>query len=104
MSRGDRVQLLRTQSRMGLVMAVPGLIMLAVIGKAFVIQVVEVEIHGAAAGRQQAGLTRKSARRGSIVDRRGAILAHSAPGRSVYADPSAVEDPAAAAKSIGTVL
>lgn len=104
LDRGDRRQLLRTKSRMGLVLAIPGLVMTGVVGKAFVIQVVEADVHREASAKQQAGHTRKHARRGSVVDRRGAILAHSAAGRSVWADPSAIDDPGATARAVGGAL
>jgi cell division protein FtsI (penicillin-binding protein 3) len=42
--------------------------------------------------------------RGSIVDRNGAILAGSAEARYVFADPSRVEDPVAAAEALSPVL
>ncbi len=104
MSRGARRRLMRTQHRMGVVLAVPGLLMSVVAYKAVVLQVVETDVHREASTKQQAGLTRQQARRGSVVDRRGAILAHSAPSRSVWADPSGLKDPQAASRLLGEAL
>ena len=42
--------------------------------------------------------------RGSILDRSGAVLAHSVEARYVYADPELVEDPAAAAAKLSPLL
>jgi cell division protein FtsI (penicillin-binding protein 3) len=42
--------------------------------------------------------------RGSILDRSGAVLAHSVEARYVYADPELVEDPAAAAARLSPLL
>ncbi|WP_444542442.1 peptidoglycan D,D-transpeptidase FtsI family protein [Couchioplanes azureus] len=42
--------------------------------------------------------------RGSILDRSGAVLAHSVEARYVYADPELVQDPAAAAAQLSPLL
>ncbi|HEU4346933.1 MAG TPA: penicillin-binding protein 2 [Actinoplanes sp.] len=42
--------------------------------------------------------------RGSILDRSGAVLAHSVEARYVYADPELVQDPAAAAAKLSPLL
>lgn len=64
-----------------------------------------IDRRGADRGESQTESTwRLAAPRGLIVDRRGAELAVSIEAPTVYADPSAVADPAAAARALAPIL
>jgi cell division protein FtsI (penicillin-binding protein 3) len=81
------------------------MLMFTVIG----VRLIELQFEGAPAAAAQ-GLNQRLQReviyasRGSILDRNGAIMAHSVEARTVYADPTQVEDPAAAAAKLAPLL
>jgi len=89
---------------MGVVLTVPGLLLGAVVAKSVQVQVIEHERIVAETEDQQHGVTKRHGRRGAVYDRDGVVLAHSAPVRSVWADPSLLEDPVAVAKQLGETL
>jgi cell division protein FtsI (penicillin-binding protein 3) len=68
------------------------------------LQVVEHDALVAAAERQQSRTVDISAKRGEIVDRDGRLLAYSVDADSVYAVPSEIGDPAAAAAALCRAL
>ncbi|MEV0394343.1 penicillin-binding transpeptidase domain-containing protein [Polymorphospora rubra] len=82
------------------------LTLFAVIGiRLIVIQVVDTPAYadGGLAGRLSNPVV-IPAPRGTIYDRDGAVLAHSVEARYVYADPTKVEDPVAAAAALSPLL
>ena len=104
MNGPDQRQQIRTRLRMGLVLVLPGLLLGAVAAKAVEVMVFEHERIIVETESQQLGVSRRQGRRGSVYDRNGAVLAHSAPVRSVWADPSLVEDPVGAARQLAQAL
>ena len=81
------------------------LLMFATVG----VRLIELQFEGAPAAAA-AGLDQRLqhqtifASRGSILDRNGAIMAHSVEARMIFADPSEVQDPAAAAATLAPLL
>ncbi|MEV6967487.1 penicillin-binding protein 2 [Hamadaea sp. NPDC051192] len=81
------------------------LLMFAAVG----VRLVELQFEGAPAAAAQGLQSRLAhdvlyASRGSILDRNGAIMVHSVEARMVYADPTQVKDPAAAAARLAPLL
>ncbi|NUT32508.1 MAG: penicillin-binding protein 2 [Hamadaea sp.] len=73
------------------------------------VRLIELQFEGAPAAAAEGLESRLQhetiyASRGSIVDRNGAIMAHSVEARLVYADPSEVKDPADAAARLAPLL
>ncbi len=73
-------------------------------GRLVQIQLTEADVYAANAMEQRSVEIPLPAPRGSILDRTGAILAHSVEARYVYADPSLVEDPEAVAAQLSPLL
>lgn len=64
------------------------------------LQIVRHDDLTARAERQQSRTIKAPPKRGEILDRRGRVLAFSVDAETVYADPSEIEDPAAAAAAL----
>ncbi len=73
-------------------------------GRLSQIQIVEADAYRALAERQQLVKRQLAARRGSIYDREGRLLAATVRRWSVFADPSAIEHPAETADLLGRTL
>ncbi|MGH9459052.1 MAG: peptidoglycan D,D-transpeptidase FtsI family protein [Thermoanaerobaculia bacterium] len=75
----------------------------AVVARLAQIQIGRHEHYVRRAERQQERTIEIGALRGSILDATGRILAESVTGVSVYADPQAIDDPAAVARRLATI-
>jgi cell division protein FtsI (penicillin-binding protein 3) len=100
MTRSHRI----CRSRLGLLVAALALAHLVVIGRLADLQLVRAGDLRERAERQQQRSVRLEPIRGPIVDRNGNDLALSGDGFSVYADPSEIRNPAAAARSLARAL
>lgn len=83
------------------------LLMLAFVAMAarlFVLQVVEAPVYAQLAEQQRTRYGTFPARRGALLDREGRALAISVDLKTVYADPTLVEDPAATADKLARIL
>ena len=90
--------------RFSLLLAVLGGLLLIVALQLVRIQLIDGPEYAAAAAEQRLGEITISPERGFILDREGAVLAETVPAKTVYAVPSAVVDPQAAAEAIAGAL
>jgi cell division protein FtsI (penicillin-binding protein 3) len=81
------------RKRMTIIAAVLGLWMVGIEARLVVLQVVQHRDLLVRAMRQQMSRSNVAAKRGDILDRRGQVLATSVSADSIYAVPSAIEDP-----------
>jgi cell division protein FtsI (penicillin-binding protein 3) len=81
-----------------------GLLLLAVVGKLVDVQVMGADRYVAVGQEQRLRTVQLEASRGRILDREGHDLALSVLRPSVFADPSQIEDPKAAARRLAPVL
>ena len=81
-----------------------GVWMAGIEGRLVFLQVVRHPYLSALASRQQSRTMDAAAKRGDILDRRGRVLATSVDGDSVYAVPSAVDDPSAVVAALCRAL
>lgn len=80
------------------------LILSAVVGKLVIIQGLQHDRFASMSASQTRKTFELAAMRGSILDRNGRDLALSIEKTTIFADPSLVEDPLAAAKTLGPIL
>ncbi|HEU5161885.1 MAG TPA: penicillin-binding protein 2, partial [Thermoanaerobaculia bacterium] len=80
-----------------------GLWCAGVVARLAQIQIARHEDYVKRAARQQERTLELGAVRGSILDARGRVLAESVAGTSIYADPQAITDPAAVARTLAKV-
>jgi cell division protein FtsI (penicillin-binding protein 3) len=90
------------RNRWGLVFLV--LLLVMVVGRLVVLQAVDGAAYAQAAEDSRIRTYPITAVRGEITDRAGNVLAYSVPAERVVADPSLVEDPAATAAALTTLL
>ena len=95
---------LATRRRAGLLIALFGIAFSAVLVRLYSIQVSAHETFVARREAQTRGVMRAEAARGEILDREGQVLAVSVPVESVWANPSALADHAAAARVLAATL
>jgi cell division protein FtsI (penicillin-binding protein 3) len=81
-----------------------GVWMAGIEGRLVFLQVVRHAYLSALASRQQSRTMDAAAKRGDILDRRGRVLATSVDGDSVYAVPSAIDDPSAVVAALCRAL
>ncbi len=81
-----------------------GVLLLAVVGKLIDVQVLDRETYVSVGEGQRLRTVSLDASRGRILDREGHDLALSVSRPSVFADPSQIDDPAATARALATVL
>jgi len=92
------------KSRLALVVLGLALAFLVVVGQLFNLQVIDAPGLSARARSQQQQTIRLAGDRGTITDRNGVILAKNMDVPSLFADPSAIADPAGTARALARVL
>ena len=94
----------RPERRSMALKVVLGVLLLAVVGKLVDVQVLGADRYVSVGEEQRLRTVRLDATRGRILDREGHDLALSVLRPSVFADPSQVEDPRAAARALAPVI
>nr|MBA2608432.1 hypothetical protein [Actinomycetota bacterium] len=98
------VAVMPSRARFLTVAAALGLVLAVVVGKLVMIQGVQHDRFEALSVGQTRHTFKLAATRGSILDRHGRDLALSINKKTIYADPSMVEDPLGAAKALAPIL
>lgn len=94
----------RANKRLALFMGLAVLFLVALFGRTFYVQVIAAPALQETAEVQSVRTITLEAPRGTIYDRNGEVLAISRSTATVYANPSQIEDPAAAAKQLAPLL
>ncbi|MCL5734141.1 MAG: penicillin-binding protein 2 [Actinobacteria bacterium] len=94
----------RANKRLALFMGLAVLFLIALLGRAFYVQVVAASALKSQANVQSTRTITLAAPRGAIYDRDGVLLATSQPTATVYVNPRQVKDPAAVAKQLTPIL
>jgi cell division protein FtsI (penicillin-binding protein 3) len=94
----------RTNKRLALFMGLAVLFLVALMARTFYVQVIAAPALQQKADGQSVRTVKLEAPRGVIYDRDGEILAISRPMASVYANPSQIDDPVAAARQLAPLL
>ena len=103
-SRTERYEIFSFNFRLLTVMGVMGLMLVAVLGRTFYLQILQGSHYEERARTQQQRTVTLEPRRGKIFDRNGRILAVSVPVGSLYTNPFQLKNPRQVAKRLAPIL
>ena len=103
-SRTERYEIFSFNFRLLTVMGVMGLMLGAVLGRTFYLQILQGSHYEERARTQQQRTVTLEPRRGKIFDRNGRILAVSVPVGSLYTNPFQLKNPRQVAKRLAPIL